>query len=239
MGLDQIIVIIAVVAGIIGSIMEKAGKNKKTAPRPRVDPDEAARRRREQLAELTGQAQPENLRVGEYEERERARVAYEARAAELQAQRTGMADEETRMAAQRRVQRSGDDGRRSQLDRLSGKAQKKRRKMMRQTPTIEVQPQLEPASAHLEHLGESVSSRKLGSLDLGRGATEIDTYHVPGDQTMEHVHRHVADAPTAEPAGAPAAKSRLFSVMKTRSWRDAVLMKEILDPPLSERQSGR
>lgn len=237
MGLDEIIVIVAVVAGIIGSIMEKAGKNKKTAPKPRVDPDEAARRRREQLAELTGQAQPENLRVGEYEERQRARAAYEARAAEQQPQRTGMADEELRMEAQRRVQRSGDEGRRSQLDRLSGKPQKKRRKPARSAPPQDVEPEVQRAPAHVDQLGESVSGRRLGSLDLGRGATEVDTYHVPGDQSMEHVHRHVPDAPTAEAAGAPAGKSRLFSVMKARSWRDVMLMKEILDPPLSERQN--
>ncbi len=238
MGLDEIIVIVAVVAGIIGSIMEKVGKQKKTAPKPRVDTDEIARQRREQLAELTGAARPENLRVGEHEERQRARAAYEARAAELRPQETGMAAEDIRMEAQRRQQQGGDDRRRQQLDRLSGKPQRKRRRPSSRPVPPPLEPELEPAQAHLDQLGESVATRRLGSLDLGRGVTEVDTYHVPGDQTMEHVHRHVPDAPVLEAAaaGAMPGKSRLFAAMQGRSWREVMLLKEVLDKPLSERE---
>ena len=242
MGLQEIIVLIVVVGGIIGSIMEKVGKQKPSGPKS--DADEIARRRRRQLEELSGEAPtdaaaaPENLRVGEFEERQRARAAYEARVAEMRPQQTdGMDDERAHMAQKQHQQQTSDNQRRQQLDALSNRPSKKRRRS-RQAAPPPMPVETEPAQPHLAPLGDAVAGRRLGSLDLGRGVTEVDTYHVPGDQTMEHVHRHVPDAPVldAAAAGAKPGKSRLLAAMQGRSWRDLMLLKEVLDPPLSERR---
>lgn len=97
------------------------------------------------------------------------------------------------------------------------------RPQQRQQPVRPAPPQRRPdvRPAPVEPLSVPIA--------LGEGVTVID--EGPVGVHEERVHRHVKDvaAPT------PAKPSQVTNLLKGASWRDAFILKEILDPPVGLR----
>ncbi|MEX2213732.1 MAG: hypothetical protein WD768_06370 [Phycisphaeraceae bacterium] len=85
-----------------------------------------------------------------------------------------------------------------------------------------------------EDLGSEIASRHVGHDDLGSGASQVDPmhtdYYVDGDVS----HRHVSDVI----GDTPAARAGLLAKTGLKSWKHAIMIKEILDQPISIREGG-
>jgi hypothetical protein len=85
-----------------------------------------------------------------------------------------------------------------------------------------------------------VASRHVGHDDLGSGVSQVDPIHadvyLDGDVTHRHV-TDVTDAADAADAASEPVRSRASLLLRAGmgSWRHAVMMKAILDPPVSMR----
>ena len=231
-----------------------------------VDLEEIARRRRQQLEDLARQrrqgggradtkkstqasasaSQGETARAGAQQRLEELRHKRAAAEVERETSRirdekdkvrtdvTSAADrkrtEEIRLRAQRELERQQRAQQTQQAQQAQQRAQRARqqRQARRQPPPPPV------PERHLEELGIDVSSRHVGNDDLGYGASHVDPVHshayVDGDVT----HRHVEDV-VDEPV---VARANLLARTGLKSWKHAIMLKEIFDPPISMREQG-
>ena len=255
LALDIMNIIIFSLAGIIivGGWVAKAIKNvsgsgggggsTSTGTRQRLD--ELAARRREQLQQLARQrrgqtgSEPTNLSMAERIQRARAKGDYEKRAQRLRSQqaepaRTGemearvAAEREARASAQREAQvrqQRVEEHRRQELQRQAQLREQKRRAQLRQQ---QQQRRQRPTPTSHKTL------RKLMPSELGKGAREVDTeqHSLTGSDESSRVHRHVPDAVML--VEHHAARRIQFNA---RSLRQAIILKELLDPPVALRQN--
>lgn len=190
--------------------------------------EEIAEQRRKQLDNLSRgrsssrrSATPEqSSREQVARERQSAKAEYDARAEAL---RKEQAQEAKRRRAAEQQRRQADELRQREAqvkqERAARARQKQARQQARNQPAQPVQ-----------------ANRSLGVLkgshinELGSGATEVDTGHIEDGR----VHRHVPDvAPIAVKQIGHASEIR--EMVKGHALRNAIILKEVLDPPLGMR----
>lgn len=153
-------------------------------------------------------------------ERESAKAEYDARAEAL---RKEQAQEAKRRRAADQQRRQADELRQREAqvkqERAARARQKQARQQSRNQPAQPVQ-----------------ANRSLGVLkgshinELGSGATDVDTGHIEDGR----VHRHVPDvAPLSVKQIGHASEIR--EMVKGHALRNAIILKEVLDPPLGMR----
>ena len=219
--------------------------------------DEIAQRRRQQLEALAKQrrggtstsALPNNITTAQSLERAAAKAQYEAREAGKrehekvnpmlawgEAGGTAQAGADAARAEMRasRAAKQSEGARRGIDQRIRGKQQAKAQRQAQR----EAQRQAELAEqARARRVvmveDESEGPRRAPLSEDGRGTPVADAFvHQSAYETVA-VDRTVPDNVTVPGV---ATKSRIADLMKGRSWRDVIMLKEMLDPPLSMRQ---
>jgi len=142
----------------------------------------------------------------------RAQAGADAERGALKARRAAQVRENARLGKEQRASQK-------QEAKLRAKLQAKQRRTREQVELV-IEPQ--------------VPSLRAGMSDLARGATQAEpSIHSDAYASDEDVHRQATDAGTVH---VEARKSRLASMMIGRSWREVLILKEVLDRPLSMRE---
>lgn len=175
-------------------------------------------RRAQRGARPAAEARPENLKLGQLEQREQARLQYQSRAEALHRER-GV------QRGKPQPQRSSTPSTPTQPEQPSGSPRQPRLRAGRPRPALQPrQGAQRPPSSTSQRRRQPV----LPPLD--EGAAEIVELESTGVQTKMRIKRRVPDViDTATP--------RKVLTLRGSSIRDAFILKEILDRPLSLRAS--
>ena len=176
-------------------------------------------RRAQRGARPAAEARPENLKLGQLEQREQARLQYQSRADALE--------------REREVQRGKPQPQRSSTS-PSAPAQPSGPPRRPRWPRLRAgrpRPALQPRQgAHRPPSPTSQRRQQPVSPPLDEGVVEIVELESTGVQTEMRVKRRVSDVIDTP-------KSRKVLTLRGSSIRDAFILKEILDRPLSLRAS--
>ncbi|MBI1335379.1 MAG: hypothetical protein GC164_00280 [Phycisphaera sp.] len=231
---------------VFGGWVAKLGKKlnepaqRGNRPSPSLSLEEMAARRRARLQQMSGQrsgsatprppqpAQPTNMTLAEASERARAQKAYEARAAQLRQQ--------TQRIQAAQSQQAGRSARARTPSRPA-------RRSLAPTPARPVQtaPVTMPRPVAPTATAQPITPASIAAHALSLGSDVTQVSRVDNDRDIDYgesvVHRHVTDAGTTS-AGHHVG-SALARGISLKTLRQAIVLKEVLEPPLALREEGR